>query len=132
MAHSYKLRLQGVLALLGIALAIIFASMATSVTKADASYSAFCNNQTLVNPGYPSNFCSGASRVMYQVMGWGDQQPVCVSIAGAPGAHGLFLTCSGSKGTGVYTPTFGPTWAYPAISTNGPGANLVHGVVFQP
>lgn len=113
-------------------LAMTLVTSAASPSKADASYSAYCNNQTLVGTTFPNNFCWGAPRETYQLMGWGDHGPVCISMGGYGGGHGAYTSCSGGKGAGVYTPTFGPIWAYPIISTVNAGPNLVHGVVFQP
>lgn len=132
MTRASDYRKRALLAVLGIVLAALLAVSAASATRADAAVSAYCNNINMQSPSYPGNFCTGAARTMYQVMGWGDQRPVCISVGGPSGGHGIFYGCSGSKGTGVYTPTFGPAFFNPMISTVGSGSNVVHGVVYQP
>jgi len=91
--------------------------------QAKAAWSVFCNPVNL--PTYGS-YCYGAPRTAYQLMGWGDQHSVCVSVDQAT------RRCSAGPGHGVYTPTFGPFLVNPLIVNNAKGSNTAHGIVYQP
>ena len=116
------------LALCGVIVALVFATLCSSAPQAGAATSPYCNNQTLTN--YAA--CVGAARILYQTYGWGDSRSVCVWYRYLGwGSNGN--ACSSGPGVGVYS---GMAWtgtpAEPGINVNAPGSSLVHGVALQP
>jgi hypothetical protein len=66
----------------------------------------------------------GASRMLYQTFGWGDQGGVCVAISPVTG-----LSCASGAGNGVYSAAlYEDMNLFPYIYNNASGPNYVHGI----
>jgi hypothetical protein len=113
------------LTLAAAALAVgLLGASAAQPSSAEAGVSVYCNNIKL--PG--KSECTGATRTMYAVEGWGDSTSVCVSIGGG----NYFLMCSGGPGQHVYS-GFGTTTSWPRIWNNAWATEgIVHGRAHQP
>lgn len=126
-------RPSSLLALGGVLVALLLAVGLGSAVSAEASTSPYCNNQTLGSVGTPAGWCTGASRNLYAVYGWGDNHSVCVGFSVSPEATSMMKKmCSGGPGSGVYNPWGSTFGLYPVIANNAAGSNLVHGVAYQP
>lgn len=123
MTNAASGRLKSSLAMASTVLTLCAILLLGSAGQAQAGTSPYCNNQTL--GGY--QICTGASRTLYQVYGWGDQHSVCVGVN-----EMVKITCSGGPEQGTYN-NFGNSYRRtPKISNNAYGSNTVHGVAFQP
>lgn len=76
LASSIANRLKMMLAIGGIAGSIFSAFLLGSPPGAQASLSEYCANAHLAGHG----LCTGASRTLYAVFGWGEQHAVCVGV----------------------------------------------------
>lgn len=127
MQVTYSMKARGRIALAALVAAALLLLPLGSPSQAQAGVSPYCG-------GYiagPWGQCTGASRTMYAVYGWGDQAGVCVSAI-SPSAGLLGGSCSSSAGTGVYRPFGGNYYWTPWIQNNSGKVNTLHGVAYQP
>lgn len=114
------------LVLATLAIVVSAACVLLHARSAEAAWSPYCNNQTLVGwTEAGQKECGGEPRMLHAVWGMGDQKSVCVWTNLIPAA------CSAGPGWGVYAVNpAGIQWYYswPNIKLNAPGgSSVVHG-----
>lgn len=125
-AHSVRARGRIALAALVAAAALLLLPLGTP-SQAQAAYSTYCGGYV----AQPWSSCTGASRSMYAVYGWGDHAGVCVSgVSPAAGLIGGY--CVGGAGQGVYRPFPDTYYWKPWIQNNSGKVNTLHGIAYQP